>query len=173
VPHPDRESLRMLGAIVPFQDMLWFFKLSGPADEVARQKKAFDEFVASLQFNPQEQPPLSYKVPASWQKEAGNGIRLFSFRIPAQPKELELTVTPLEREGNGILENVNRWRRQLNLPPLERAGLRDVATPMQVAGQDGYLVDMTGLGVHTVSKPAPAGRQPAPMARAPRPQAPE
>jgi hypothetical protein len=80
---------------------------------------------------------------------------------------MELSVIPLPREGNGILENINRWRKQLTLPPLEREQLADDAKPTEIAGHKGYLVDITGLGVHTVSRPATAvARRPAPPPRA-------
>jgi hypothetical protein len=168
VAQPDRESLRLLGAIVPYKDQYLFFKLTGPAAEVAQEKKPFDDFIASIHFDDKQEPPVLWKVPAGWKQEEGAGMRLLSFRIPAVPKEMELSVIPLPREGNGILENVNRWRKQLTLPPLERENLPEAAQRIKIDGQDAYLIDMTGLGVHTLAKAAAAPRRPAPAVQRPR-----
>jgi len=40
--------VRMLGAIVPFGNATWFFKLTGPVDLVAKEKPAFTAFLQSL-----------------------------------------------------------------------------------------------------------------------------
>lgn len=50
---PDSASprQRILGAIIPWGDRVWFFKLHGPADQVAAQRQAFDAFIGSLRFS--------------------------------------------------------------------------------------------------------------------------
>jgi len=44
------ERQRILAAIVPHGDSTWFFKMSGPADLVAKQKSAFEAFMSSVRF---------------------------------------------------------------------------------------------------------------------------
>ena len=41
---------RMRAAIVPRQDRIWFFKMTGPSDAVESQKESFDGFVQSAKF---------------------------------------------------------------------------------------------------------------------------
>lgn len=41
-------AMRMLSAIVPFEGATWFFKLTGPAELVAREKAGFLEFLATV-----------------------------------------------------------------------------------------------------------------------------
>lgn len=151
VSYPDRESLRMLGAIIPFKDAVWVFKLQGPADEIQKEKPRFDEFLSSLQFDDSKEPPLTWKAPLGWKEEGASGMRLASFRIPAA-RDMELTVTALPKEGGSVLQNVNRWRKQLALPPLEADELGAETRRAQLGGQDASLVDLTGLGSHSVSK---------------------
>jgi hypothetical protein len=45
---PERQSI--LGVILQRADQTWFFKMTGPADLVAQQKSAFEEFVRSIKF---------------------------------------------------------------------------------------------------------------------------
>ena len=49
VPADGKPRQRVLGAIVPFNDATWFFKLSGPDALVAHEKDAFLAFVQTLQ----------------------------------------------------------------------------------------------------------------------------
>ena len=44
----ERPQLRTLAAMLEQPDRIWFFKLSGPADKVEKQKANFDAFIASL-----------------------------------------------------------------------------------------------------------------------------
>lgn len=46
-----QESKRILGVIIPLRDQTWFVKMMGPAPLVEKQKKAFDQFVQSLQLD--------------------------------------------------------------------------------------------------------------------------
>jgi len=41
-------ALRVLGALVPYSGSTWFFKLTGPADLVAREKDEFVSFLRTL-----------------------------------------------------------------------------------------------------------------------------
>ncbi|HEY8836407.1 MAG TPA: hypothetical protein VIO16_01750 [Dehalococcoidia bacterium] len=43
---------RILGAMVPYEDAMWFFKLSGPGALVATTKPAFLEFLKTVKAAP-------------------------------------------------------------------------------------------------------------------------
>src|SRR5947207_1498081 len=43
---------RILGALLPHEDRVWFFKLAGPSDKVGAQKEKFEAFLRSIQFTP-------------------------------------------------------------------------------------------------------------------------
>jgi hypothetical protein len=42
---------RILAVALDREDVTWFFKMKGPADQVAKQKSAFESFMASVRFN--------------------------------------------------------------------------------------------------------------------------
>lgn len=46
-----RPRQRILGVVAPRGEQTWFVKMWGPADLVAKQKTAFEEFVRSLKFH--------------------------------------------------------------------------------------------------------------------------
>jgi hypothetical protein len=142
VPVPTR----MLTAIFPQpnQERTWFFKLTGPPDEVEKFKNEYEQFLYSVRFTKKGDPPLTYTVPQGWQREGGAGMRFASFRFGSKEKPLELTITPLGREAGTRLDNVNRWRNQLGLKPVDEEEMTKSIRKMDVDGVKATLVDLTG-----------------------------
>lgn len=155
-PPPELPAGRMLGAIVVRPAQGWFFKLLGPADAVAAQAEAFDGFLKKLKF-PADGPP-SWQVPDGWREEPGGAMREATLVIPAEPKPLELTIIKLPREkgedeSEYVLKNVNRWRGQLQLPPI---GKQELAAETSTVELDGA----TATAVNIEGKLAPGGGMP-------------
>lgn len=149
----EREQIRLLAAIVPHGERTWFFHLWGPTAAIAHQEKAFQELLASVHFDPKNEPPLTWKAPKGWTEERGAGLRAVTFRFTGPP-ELEIKVFAFGRQAGTVLDNVNRWREQLNVPPLETvAELDKTVRKEMVGGSPAFLVDVTGLGTHHVSAP--------------------
>ncbi len=111
---------RMLAAIVPQGKWTWFFKLTGPDNEVAEQQDLFAALLKSVRFVGQPPQP-SWDLPDGWRQLGPSGMRFATIEIEAGQRKLELTVIPLETRGDideYVLGNVNRWRGQLGLAPV-------------------------------------------------------
>jgi hypothetical protein len=157
----DKYKGRILVAMLSHGQTTWFFKMTGEDESVRDQKPAFVEFLKSCEIDYSshaEQAPRvasapssrpTWKVPPSWQEVAPSRMLLAKFVLP-DPKEpkAEVTVSVLGGDGGGLLANINRWRRQLTLEPLEDDALGKVSTPLDVAGRKGILVDMSGQGTN-------------------------
>jgi hypothetical protein len=146
VPHPEREKIRLLAAILPHGEHTWFVRLSGPEAEIAEQKKTFDAFVGSIRFDDNAKPPIQWTAPESWKEQGGSAMATLVFRVDADPHPLQATLSHFGKFGEGantVADNVNRWRKQINLPPAEGAELDQLARHLGEA----YVVDMTGIGV--------------------------
>lgn len=138
---------RMLAAICvqTQQDRTWFFKLTGPPEEVEKYKEEYEHFIQSVRFTKKGAPPVTWTVPQGWQREAGGGIRFATFRFGAKEKPLELIVTSLGREAGTKLANVNRWRDQLGLQPVDEVELSKQLREIDVEGVKVTMVDLTGI----------------------------
>jgi hypothetical protein len=55
-----------------------------------------------------------------------------------------VNVAQLSGNGGGVLPNVNRWRGQIGLDPVDEIGLAKLTTMVAVAGGQATFVDMTG-----------------------------
>ena len=138
---------RMLGAMVLGPSQGWFFKLTGPADEVAKQAEPFEKFVRSVRLSDAAQGP-TWTLPEGWTEQPGSGIRFATIKIQQPGKPLELSVTALPRppgdEGNYALSNLNRWRDQMGLGPIAQQQLPEHSPRIEVAGHPVYLVSIVG-----------------------------
>ena len=61
---------------------------------------------------------LNYVKPETWIPSSGSSMRLLSFSIPYSMGLGDLSLIKLNSTGGGLELNVNRWRRQLDLPAL-------------------------------------------------------
>lgn len=151
---PKEESVqpaqteRMLAAMVPHENQAWFFKVTGPDEAVRGIGQSFREFVGSVRFAPDQGGRPQWDLPADWSLEEGSGMRFATIAIPTAEKPLEMTVIPLPMtEGDTPqyrLSNVNRWRSQLGLPPIEESALEDSTEQISLESGSGILVELVG-----------------------------
>lgn len=176
---------RMLTAYLHQTNRTWFFKLAGPAHLVETEKASFLHFLESVNFSkihqelqsrsprqtasptlqtaaPQSRELPRWKAPASWQSAPPkSAVQLARFHIShPQEGDAELTVSILSGDGGGLLPNVNRWRGQIELPPMESELLDDVTRQLDLDGErKGVLVDMTGGQSRVLVAVVPVGEE--------------
>ena len=89
----------------------------------------------------------AWKAPAHWKAGGPRPMRLASFEIPGNGEPGDVSVSTLSGTGGGLLSNVNRWRGQVGLGPLDEAGLGRESTTLDLAGgRKATLVDLGGGG---------------------------
>lgn len=161
---------RMLGAILPGGDRVWFFKLTGPVEPVAEHWDEFKEFVKSVRFQAGGNP--DWTAPAEWTRQPGDDIRFATLRISADPP-LDITVTALpggDDPQEQVLANINRWRGQLSLAPIGADALAtETETLPTTAGSVATVVNMVGTskGGGMMGGPFARGGMPTPPPIAP------
>lgn len=119
----------------------------GPADAAAGPPAPADANPEAAQAI-----PLTFTVPSGWaQQTTQNQFRVVGFDIPVGNQSGLATVTRMPANSGSVLDNVNRWRGQVNLTPIDdlsQAGTQAI----KVAGLGAQLWDLQG---------AAAGDQPA------------
>jgi hypothetical protein len=87
--------------------------------------------------------PLQYTLPPNWQEKPLSPMRLASFNAKAPDgKETDVSVVSLPGIAGGDLANVNRWRGQVNLGPIDEDTLAKTAEHVQASGHDYLVVDL-------------------------------
>lgn len=91
----------------------------------------------------QQRGPFRFAVPVDWEvSTAESPMRIVDCTFGPN-REGECYVSFLQGSGGGVLENVNRWRKQMGLAPLpegSEASMRRV----RVLKASGFLFDETG-----------------------------
>jgi hypothetical protein len=136
---------RMLTAIVPAGEQAWFFKAIGPLLTVDQHEKELSEFFTTIHFAEDGKP--KWQLPTGWKEEASNNaMRFATIVVPAEPKPLEVTVSALPWSGTAddLLRNVNRWRGQLQLPPVDSGHVAESTRESKAGDLPITIVDLRG-----------------------------
>jgi len=156
---------RLLGAWLRSPERVWFFKLMGPASLVEAQQDRFTAFLQSITLTPfatnDAAPPaavsaaltsvpppgedaasLRWRAPATWQVKAVSAMRKASYAVGGA----EVAITVFPGDVGGVLANVNRWRGQAGLAPVDAAGLDSVTTQLTSNGVHFIATDAAGTG---------------------------
>lgn len=146
----SENSDRMLAALINTPTRVWSFKLTGPADRVAELTYGFRSLIQSLKFiddpqNPADKIP-SWTLPKGWEERPGSQLRFASILPDPQNESLSLSVIGLPSPQD-TLANVNRWRGQLQQPPIEANALGENSEKIQVGDFEGILIDVLGTVV--------------------------
>jgi len=93
--------------------------------------------------------PISWTTPPGWEEKPANAIRLGSFTIQDEHGgKAEVAVTSFPGAVGTELSNVNRWRGELALAPIEEKDVSSEA--VAVDSIPGKLYDITGGSARTV-----------------------
>jgi hypothetical protein len=93
-------------------------------------------------------PGLTWTAPAQWTAKPASAMRKGSFTIKAAgvTGEADLSITAFPGDVGGELANVNRWRGQIQLPPLTEAELATSTEHIDHNGLHMTVVDLAGKG---------------------------
>lgn len=89
-------------------------------------------------------PELTYNVPEAWEEFPARSVRKANFRVSDESGSAEITVTVFPGDVGGQLANVNRWRSQIGLDPVDEIGMAKLARPISISNHNGTLVNLQG-----------------------------
>jgi hypothetical protein len=162
---------RTLASMLSLEKVTVFFKLKGEDALALENKPKFIAWLKSVQTGAPDPAPQAsaspdmrgsvppppptglpkWTPPAHWKSVAPSAMRLASFSVPGdEGSKADLSVSALGGPAGGVLENVLRWRRQLDLEPIPESDLsKSTQTLETVGGEKFTLVELAGTGGHT------------------------
>jgi len=87
-----------------------------------------------------------YTLPEGWKPGRSGPFRLAAFEIQQDNEKAEVTLSALGGAAGSLLDNVNRWRDQIALPPISEAELEKITSEIKIQDESARLVDLTGEG---------------------------
>jgi hypothetical protein len=160
---------RIIVAIASSGDKTLFFKMRGNSELVGAEKDNFIKWVGSARSleakagptavpatanaaSDSDEPPVKWEVPDNWKVVPASSMRYASFAVSGENGEAgDISVIVFPGDGGGDLDNVNRWRQQIGLPPLDANQLN--SSIVLVNGHDASIstVVMTGASAGIVA----------------------
>jgi hypothetical protein len=140
---------QMFAAIVEQDEQFWFFKVTGDEHFLSHQKDQVVAFLKTLSFKDSDP---TWTLPAGWTEQPASGMRFATIIISDASHRSEMSIIPLPKTP--ILPQVNRWRGQLGLGPLDEAQLEKETLHIDANGLDVSFFSMVGEGSGQM---APAG----------------
>lgn len=90
---------------------------------------------------------LRWSAPKDWRQQPASGMRFASFQIPAGGgNNVDFSVVVLEGSAGGDLANVNRWRGQIGLNPINEKELAGSSERIKSMAGTLRCFDFTGEG---------------------------
>ncbi len=128
------------------EGVAWFVKLTGPADAVRLQAEPFAKvvqtFTAPADGNPR------FDIPSGWKASEGPPPRYQTLTISGTDPPLEVTVSALPLSTADLdeyfLANINRWRGQVKLDPIDDQALAAGTERITIDGREATFAEMIG-----------------------------
>jgi hypothetical protein len=139
-PAPAAGEYRMLGAMFPADEPQWFFKYSGPSDEVAKYEADFDKLIASVKLG--GPTGLEFAVPDGWERRPGREggmVKVFA-TVNTKDNKQEVSIT---QSAGGVEANLSRWVGQIGRRPTAD-DVSKFTKVIDAGSLKGRRVDLTG-----------------------------
>jgi hypothetical protein len=158
---------RIIAAMMTTADSTLFFKMRGNADLAEAQKGDFIKWVAAI-CNAQVEtkspqmaampprdagaPQIKWETPESWTEVPPSSMRYASFSALAENGDkIDISVVTFPGEGGSDADNVNRWRGQIGLAPVDASAVTSQVIPLKSADTTFSTTDIVGAKARTIA----------------------
>jgi len=152
---------RIVAAIASDDGKTAFFKMRGNPQLVSMEKQNFLKWVKSTHTAGTnettmasaapvtESSQIKWDVPAGWSPVPASGMRYASFAAVADDgAKIDISVATFPGDGGDDRANVNRWRQQIGLPPIEG---EPPISPLRSSDAAFSTVDIAGPNARTLA----------------------
>ncbi len=90
-------------------------------------------------------PGFTFQLPEGWSQKPPSSMVIMALQAGSPPDQVaDVSVSAFPGDVGGQLANLNRWRRQVGLGPVDPAAAPDFITDLDVSGIASWQVDLTG-----------------------------
>jgi hypothetical protein len=163
---PARDG-RIVAGMITTGDSTLFFKMRGNADLAEAQKGDFIKWVAAV-CNTQTEakspqmaamplqdagaPQIKWDMPGGWTEVPPSSMRYASFSASdGDGGKIDISVVTFAGDGGSDADNVNRWRGQIGLPPVDENIVNSQIAPLKTADTTFAATDIAGVKARTIA----------------------
>ena len=154
---------RIVAAIAADAGGTAFYKMRGNAVLVGAEKENFLQWVRGSRSadvtdgvsddgaSTSAAIKIKWDLPDNWSPGAPSPMRYASFSTGKDKEKADISVVTFPGDGGNDLENVNRWRQQIGLPPIESSALKSMISPFTSSGVSFSTIDISGETARTIA----------------------
>jgi hypothetical protein len=159
---------RIIAAMTSAGGSTLFFKIRGNAALAESQKSDFIKWVTAIcnaqggTKSPQtatalpppdnsSNPQIKWQIPAGWNEVPPSAMRYASFSAGENDNKVDISVVMFPGDGGSDIDNVNRWRQQIGLPPMTEASVMSQLSTLKASDATFAIVDMAGPNARTLA----------------------
>ncbi|HEY6070557.1 MAG TPA: hypothetical protein VIU85_04210, partial [Chthoniobacterales bacterium] len=158
---------RIIAAMMTNGSSTLFFKMRGNAALTESQKSDFIKWVAAVcnsqggnkpaqaanAMAPQstDKPQIKWQLPAGWSEVPPSAMRYASFNAGSNENKIDISIVMFPGDGGSDIENVNRWRGQIGLPPMSEAAVASQITTIKGDDATFASIDIAGANARTLA----------------------
>ena len=158
---------RIIAGMVTTASATLFFKMRGNADLAETQKGDFIKWVAAVcdaqtQTGPPQMaaalpkttdaPQIKWKTPEGWTEVPPSSMRYASFSAPADDGgKIDISIVTFPGDGGSDADNINRWRGQMGLAPVDANDATSQVSPVKTADTTFSSTDIAGDKTRTIA----------------------
>jgi hypothetical protein len=90
---------------------------------------------------------LDWDAPKHWHEKPASGMRLATYIIPDKEGDGEVSIVSISGPAGGLLSNLNRWRGQLQLPPVTQNELANYHREETIGKHNFHMFKLPGMRV--------------------------
>ncbi|HEU0209270.1 MAG TPA: hypothetical protein VFQ78_09865 [Candidatus Udaeobacter sp.] len=163
---PARDG-RIIAAMATTGNATLFFKMRGNADLTEAQKGDFIKWVAAVcdaqtqngasqtaaaPPNDSGTPRIQWKAPEGWTEVPPSSMRYASFSAPAEHDgKIDISVVTFPGDGGSDADNINRWRGQIGLAPIDPGAVTSQVAPLKTDDTTFLTTDIAGDKTRTIA----------------------
>jgi hypothetical protein len=158
---------RIIAAMITTNDSTLFFKMRGNADLTEAQKGDFIKWVAAV-CNAQTEarssqmaampphdagaPQIKWETPEGWTEGPPSSMRYASFSAAdGNGGKIDISIVTFAGDGGSDADNVNRWRGQIGLAPIDASAVTSQVIPLKTADTTFSTTDIIGAKGRTIA----------------------
>jgi hypothetical protein len=159
---------RIVAAMATTGSSTLFFKMRGNAALAEAQKGDFIKWVAAV-CNAQSEtrspqmavmpprdagaPQIRWETPEGWTEVPPSSMRYASFSAAdgGNDGKIDISIVTFPGDGGSDADNVNRWRQQIGLPPIDGSAVTLQVTPLKTADTTFSTTDIAGAKARTIA----------------------
>jgi hypothetical protein len=158
---------RIIAAMITTSDSTLFFKMRGNADLTEAQKGDFIKWVAAV-CNAQTEvkspqmaampprdagaPQIKWETPEGWTEVPPSSMRYASFNAAdGNGGKIDISIVTFAGDGGSDADNVNRWRGQIGLAPIDASAVTSQVTPLKTPDTTFSTTDIAGAKARTIA----------------------